>query len=97
MPLVPALRPAHQGRDDAAVRRAEDAGFEVLVVTVDAPISGVRTREHRAGFHLPPGISAVNLEGLPSDAPTLNQGSSAIFDHFMLWRRPGTTSLGSSR
>ncbi len=65
------------------VRRAEDAGFEVLVVTVDAPISGVRTREHRAGFHLPPGISAVNLEGLPSDAPTLNQGSSAIFDHFM--------------
>ena len=66
------------------VRRAEDAGFEVLVVTVDAPVSGVRTREHRAGFHLPPGISAVNLEGLPLvELPELSRDASVVFDHFM--------------
>jgi 4-hydroxymandelate oxidase len=66
------------------VRRAEDAGFEVLVVTVDAPVSGARTREHRAGFNVPPGISPVNLEGLPSTVqPTLSRDQSVVFDHFM--------------
>ena len=66
------------------VRRAEAAGFEVLVVTADAPVSGVRTREHRAGFQLPPGISAVNLEGLSSEAgPVLSPGASIVFDHFV--------------
>lgn len=66
------------------VQRAEDAGFEVLVVTIDAPVSGARTREQRAGFQLPPGISAVNLEGLPAaPAPALAPGASVVFDHFM--------------
>ena len=66
------------------VRRAEDAGFEVLVVTVDAPVNGVRTREHRAGFELPPGIKAVNMEGLPSTLPSpLARDASIVFDHFM--------------
>ena len=46
------------------VQRAEAAGFEALVLTVDAPVSGVRDRERRAGFRLPAGVSAVNLAGL---------------------------------
>lgn len=46
------------------VQRAERAGYEALVLTVDAPVSGVRDRERRAGFHLPAGIGAVNLQGL---------------------------------
>lgn len=41
--------------------RARAAGFEALVVTVDAPVSGARDRERRAGFRLPAGVSAVNL------------------------------------
>ena len=66
------------------VRRAEAAGFEVLVVTVDAPVNGVRTREHRAGFELPPGIAPVNMEGLPSTLPSaLAPEASIVFDHFM--------------
>lgn len=66
------------------VRRAEEAGFEALVVTVDAPINGVRNREHRVGFSLPPGVSSVNLQGLPAAAPrALAGGASAVFDHFM--------------
>ncbi len=46
------------------VRRAEAAGCGAFVVTVDAPVSGVRHREWRAGFKLPPEVEAVNLRGL---------------------------------
>ncbi|RZT30763.1 alpha-hydroxy acid oxidase [Cupriavidus agavae] len=49
----------------ALVRRAEQAGYRALVVTLDATVSGVRNAEQRAGFRLPAGVSAVNLDGLP--------------------------------
>ena len=63
------------------VQRAERAGFEALVVTVDAPVNGARDRERRAGFYLPPGVSAVNLAGLPpAPVGALAQGQSALFD-----------------
>ena len=63
------------------LRRAEDAGFEAIVLTVDAPVSGARDRERRAGFRLPPGLISVNLSGLPP-APerALEAGQSALFD-----------------
>ncbi len=63
------------------LRRAEQAGYEALVLTVDAPTSGARDRERRVGFRLPPGITAVNLAGLPP-APVLRltPGQSALFD-----------------
>ncbi|MGE0023229.1 MAG: alpha-hydroxy acid oxidase [Hyphomicrobium sp.] len=64
------------------VRRAEAAGYEVLVVTVDAPINGVRNREHRAMFALPPGITAVNLADVPVPPPPA-EGASVVFDRFM--------------
>lgn len=38
------------------VRRVEAAGYEALVLTVDAAVRG-----QRPGFQLPPGISALNL------------------------------------
>jgi 4-hydroxymandelate oxidase len=63
------------------IQRAESAGYEALVLTVDAPSSGARDRERRAGFRLPEGVSAVNLQGLPA-APrvALRDGQSAMFD-----------------
>jgi len=64
------------------VRRAEAAGYEALVVTVDAPINGVRNREHRAMFALPPGITAVNLADAPVPPP-LAAGASVVFDRFI--------------
>ncbi|WP_245841081.1 alpha-hydroxy acid oxidase [Puniceibacterium sediminis] len=68
----------------ALARRAEAAGYEALVVTVDAPLNGVRNREMRAGFRLPDGISAVNLANLPNPpVPPLPDGASAVFDRFM--------------
>lgn len=51
------------------VQRAEAAGYQALVVTADAPLTGMRNREQRAGFQLPPGIDAVNLQGMRRLAP----------------------------
>lgn len=63
------------------IHRVEAAGFEALVLTVDAPCSGARDRERTTGFRLPAGISAVNLATLPPrPKPTLSPGQSALFD-----------------
>ncbi|HCY15238.1 MAG: alpha-hydroxy-acid oxidizing enzyme [Curvibacter sp. GWA2_64_110] len=63
------------------VQRVEAAGYEALVLTVDAPTSGARDRERRAGFRLPPGVRAVNLDGLPpAPAAALGADQSALFD-----------------
>lgn len=51
------------------VRRAEAAGYHALVVTVDAPVSGIRNCEQRAGFSLPAGVDAVNLRGMRAPFP----------------------------
>ena len=51
------------------VQRAEAAGYEALVLTVDAPTSGTRDRERRAGFRLP--ASLVNT------APYVNIAGSS--------------------
>ena len=47
------------------VARATGAGYQALVVTVDAPVNGVRYRERRAAFHLPVGVERANFRGLP--------------------------------
>jgi len=63
------------------VRRAEACGCRALVVTVDAPLAGIRNREQRANFHLPAGIEAVNVPKYPA-RPTqpLSPGASVVFD-----------------
>jgi 4-hydroxymandelate oxidase len=63
----------------ALIERAEAAGADALVITVDAPINGVRNREQRAGFRLPPGVDAVNLRGQPA-MPMPGPGESAVFN-----------------
>lgn len=66
----------------ALAQRAETAGYRALVLTVDAPVSGVRNREQRAGFQLPADIRAVNLEQAVQ-LPPLAEGGSAVFDGLM--------------
>lgn len=51
------------------IRRAEHSGYTALVVTVDAPVNGLRNREQRAQFSLPDTVSAVNLNGYPNTTP----------------------------
>ncbi len=67
------------------VQRAEAAGYEALVLTVDAPVQGARDRERRAGFRLPAGVRAVNLDGMRlPPAPQLTATQSALFDDLLL-------------
>lgn len=70
---------ADRGRTAALARRAQAAGCQALVLTVDAPLHGARDRERRAGFRLPPGVTAVHL------APDPGAGDLAA----LLGRAPG--------
>ncbi|MBV8098826.1 MAG: alpha-hydroxy-acid oxidizing protein [Verrucomicrobia bacterium] len=46
------------------IGRVETAGCEGICVTADTPVLGVRTRQLRAGFQLPPGVSTPhNVRG----------------------------------
>jgi 4-hydroxymandelate oxidase len=45
------------------VRRAAAHGYGALVLTVDAPVSGLRLRELRGGVRLPPDLALPNLAG----------------------------------
>lgn len=60
------------------VLRAERAGYQALVVTVDAPVNGLRNREQRSGFAFPAGIEAVNLRGMRGLPPQRAQAGSQI-------------------
>ncbi|MFA7595924.1 MAG: alpha-hydroxy acid oxidase [Novosphingobium sp.] len=70
------------------VRRAEAAGYRALVVTVDAPVNGLRNHEQRAGFALPDGVSAVNLHGmrmLPPPSPELLLFGAPLLENAPIW------------
>lgn len=62
------------------VRRAEDAGCEAIVFTVDVPWMGRRLRDMRNGFALPEWVTAANFEA-GAAAHRRAQGVSAVADH----------------
>ncbi|MEU5436806.1 alpha-hydroxy acid oxidase [Streptomyces sp. NPDC020719] len=67
------------------VRRAERAGCEALVLTVDVPHMGRRLRDVRNGFTLPADVTAANLAPAPvSAAHTRESGTSAVATHTAL-------------
>jgi 4-hydroxymandelate oxidase len=63
-------------------RRAESTGYRTLVLTIDAPISGVRNREQRAGFKVPENFTKVNVQ-TPSIPLSFEANKSVVFDGFM--------------
>jgi 4-hydroxymandelate oxidase len=66
------------------IARVEAAGYEALVLTVDAPVQGPRDRERRTGFRRPAGVSAVNLAGREVPAAlALQPGQSRLFDDLL--------------
>ena len=71
------------------IQRVESAGYRVLCVTVDTPILGVRDRERRAGFHLPPGIERANLKSLGTAVSKMGHfeggGNYSILDPSINW------------
>jgi L-lactate dehydrogenase (cytochrome) len=53
-------------RSMALVRRAADAGFDALLVTVDVPVAGNRLRDARNGMTIPPTLTPRTvLDALP--------------------------------
>ncbi len=57
------------------LRKAEDAGAQAIVFTVDAPVK-------QATLTLPAGLRAVNLEPEPA-LPAIAPGQSVVFDQWM--------------
>lgn len=73
-----------QGSRDATLallKRAETADYRALVLTVDAPVSGARNREQRAGFNLPANMANLNVP--PTPLPLVPEGGSVVFDSLM--------------
>lgn len=76
----------HRDRDFTLelVRRAERAGYQALVVTVDAPVNGIRNRVQRAGFSLPDHVREANLQHQPEfEQKRLSADESVIFQGLM--------------
>jgi 4-hydroxymandelate oxidase len=71
------------------IQRVESSGYKVLCVTVDTPILGIRDRERRAGFHLPPGIERANLKSLGTSVSKMGHfeggGNYSILDPAINW------------
>jgi isopentenyl diphosphate isomerase/L-lactate dehydrogenase-like FMN-dependent dehydrogenase len=63
------------------VRRAEGAGYQAIMVTVDAPVHAPGLSTLRAGFR--GGQSPANLAGYPVLDATPAQGESRVFQGFM--------------
>ncbi len=61
------------------VRRAEAAGCKALIVTVDAPVNGVRNDEQRSGFQLSLHAHPANLDGAPGPISRAGPGESPVF------------------
>ncbi|HMN21247.1 MAG TPA: alpha-hydroxy acid oxidase [Ottowia sp.] len=76
---------ADRGFNRALVQRAEAAGYEALVLTVDAPVQGMRDAERRAGFVPPPGIRAVHLQDAPLPAAAPDTYCAGVPAHAPGW------------
>ncbi len=83
----------------ALVKRGrKHAGYRALVVTVDAPVNGMRNREQRAGFRLPPGIEAVNLRGMHQPAEPAGDADTLLLGGLRCWQSaPTWTDLARLR
>ncbi|AXE75798.1 aminotransferase class I/II-fold pyridoxal phosphate-dependent enzyme [Streptomyces atratus] len=67
------------------VERAERAGFEALVLTVDAPRLGRRLRDVRNDFRLPEGVGPTNLAGTGADFASPSGHALTEFDPALDW------------
>lgn len=76
---------ADRGFNQALVQRAESAGYEAIVLTVDAPVQGVRDRERRARFAAPPGIRAVHLQDAPTVPSAPGAWCAGVAGHAPTW------------
>lgn len=78
----------------ALVRRAEQAGYSALVLTVDTPYFGQRLADVRNKLALPPGLKMANFKdadfqnvvSAPGGGSGLSTYASALFDPSLTWK-----------
>ena len=79
---APVLFQMYIGPDRGFVRelvnRVERAGCRAIQLTVDAPVWGLREREMRSGFHVPPHLRIVNLERIDPQGATGPTGHTGV-------------------
>jgi 4-hydroxymandelate oxidase len=82
-----------RGFSASLVKRAEAAGCQAIVLTVDAPVLGKRERDLRSRFTLPEHLSVKNLWPAGSQEPPKGMGSSelspyiaSLFDAALTWK-----------
>lgn len=72
----------NQEKSLALLRQAEQSGFKALVITVDAPHTGIRDRERQLEFQLPKNMQHPHT--LPHlTAPTVTEGAHPLFQGLM--------------
>ncbi|XP_058460997.1 uncharacterized protein LOC131436345 [Malaya genurostris] len=65
---------------ESLVRRAEKTGFRAIVLTVDAPMFGLRRADMRNKFSLPPNLMLANFEGRQATG-VQSKGGSGINEY----------------
>ncbi|MBC7895585.1 MAG: alpha-hydroxy-acid oxidizing protein [Cytophagaceae bacterium] len=74
------------------IERAVAAGYQALVLTVDAPFLGRRERDIRNGFTLPTGMHIANAEISGMDVvPDATADASGLMQHFRGLHDPSLT------
>ncbi len=74
----------HRDATLALLKRAADAGYRAIVVTLDAAIQVPSFGAIRAGFRMPDGVVAENLKGLPAaETIAVQPDASRIFQGVM--------------
>lgn len=86
---------------DDFLRRARDAGFDTLVLTVDNPVSPKRERDMRNGFRLPPQLAPLDmleaLLHLPWVIDYLRRGGMPVMETWAPYAAPGADATDVAR
>ncbi len=78
-----------RGLTRTLVERAQEAGYQALCLTVDAPVLGLREREKRNQFGLPSGMQLANLTTLGKHMHPLTDGNYGLLSYFAEQIDPG--------
>jgi L-lactate dehydrogenase (cytochrome)/(S)-mandelate dehydrogenase len=86
---------------DDFLRRARDAGFGTLMLTVDTPVLPKRERDARNGFRLPPKLSPLDLlEALSHPAWVMDyfrRGGMPVMETWAPYAAPGADAAEVAR
>jgi (S)-2-hydroxy-acid oxidase len=75
-----------RARSAELVRRAEAAGYQAVVLTVDLPVPGYRERELRRRYHVPADTRLAHYEDVDPGATDLISTIAGLQDPTLSWR-----------